>query len=167
MAGKACGTEGQHYSRLLQRMKTIILLNFVFVCVAYGVDLNDPTVTFEEMYPSGVDAYNEGKWFECTNILNTAIEDYKFYRHTISSCRSSCRTVTKSEEIESRIAQLLVFEKLIESSSCQRRCRKLGFGERPDIRPDVDLILLFEKRIPYNYLQFCYYKVRNMTDMSL
>lgn len=113
---------------------------------------SDHSTTYEQFYELGMDAYRQEKWSKCSTFIQKAIDDYHFYKNAIIDCRLKCRS-NSSEEFS--LVKLQFFHEMLEDSNCLRRCKKKTFGMRPDGPQPSVLDKKFEKRAPYNFLQFC------------
>lgn len=116
----------------------------------------DHITTYEQYYELGMDAYRQEKWSKCSTFLQKAIDDFHFYKNALIDCRLKCRTNSSSEF---SLLKLQFFHEIMENSNCLRRCKKKAFGLRPE-RPQPSVLdKKFEKRTPYNFLQFCLFRV--------
>ncbi|OQV15719.1 putative Prolyl 3-hydroxylase 2 [Hypsibius exemplaris] len=119
----------------------------------------DVDITYVQLFQSGVEAYRADKWAMCINYFSRAMDDYKFYRQQITSCRRKCHAegatasyISNVTDVENRF-----FEMGVKHTLCLVNCRKAHFRGRPNTyTADVDEA--FEKLVPYDYLQMCYYK---------
>ena len=121
---------------------------------------NDHTTTYEQYFELGMDAYKQEKWSKCSEFLHKALNDFHFYKNAIIDCKLNCRN-EKSTNLW--VSKEQNFHGMLEESNCLRRCKKKKFGLRPEGPQPVDLDKKFEKRAPYNFLQFCQFRVRNLS----
>lgn len=117
-------------------------------------------VTYEILYKAGVDAYLENRWDDCVGLIEKSIEDYIYFRSVTVQCRKRCsenedENIFSSNPNDSDIwhLQTVVTNKAL----CLMKCQNLYFQNRPKTSKEVDEE--FEKKVPYNYLQLCYFKV--------
>ena len=116
----------------------------------------DHTTTYEQYFELGMDAYKQEKWTKCSDFLQKAIDDFHFYKNAIIDCRLKCRTDLSTDALSSKEQ---IFHGMLEESNCLRRCKKKKFGMRPEGPQPTALDKKFEKRAPYNFLQFCQFQV--------
>lgn len=120
---------------------------------------DDVDVTYVQLFQSGVEAYRADNWLLCINYFARAMDDYKFYRQQIASCRRKCHAadkealyITDSTDVENRF-----FEMGVRHTLCLVNCRNAHFKGRPNVYT-ADIDEAFEKLVPYDYLQMCYFK---------
>jgi hypothetical protein len=146
--------------------KCILLL--ILCCIKTNSLSEDIMVTYDHLYTSGLNAYNDGKWFQCSAFLEKAIEERKFYKRTLVDCRLKCRKILQisdffiPSDMNSSVESLRLdfFEKLVRESQCLKKCKSENLGPHMHdsrVMPSVDED--FDHLKPYSYLQFCYYKV--------
>ncbi|GFO39642.1 prolyl 3-hydroxylase 1 [Plakobranchus ocellatus] len=117
--------------------------------------------TIMDLYDGGVKAYENQLWYSCASKLERAVSTYKLTTRIISNCRLNCKkdpsqsklyNVTSEEEIFQHVGFLLKI------ADCLRNCLDESLGV--DYKPlPSDYVHLFETRMPYQYLQYCYYKL--------
>lgn len=130
-------------------------LSFVFFtcvsCLRQGIFTN-----YEKLYDLGMDAYKGEKWTKCSEFFQNAIDDYHFYKNTVIDCRLKCKDNTSEQSLDSFLS---TFHVILERSNCLRRCKKKKLGNRSEEEIALSVDKKFEDRTPYNYMQFCYFKV--------
>ncbi|GAB1602337.1 prolyl 3-hydroxylase 1-like isoform X2 [Argonauta hians] len=144
-----------------------IILGFCLVNIVRISAVNPPE-TYDQIYFKAREAYTGKRWLECINQIKSSLEDYKFYRSTVINCRRECRQNATKENETSISLQLdniqPFFFKFIKVSNCIRKCKIKNMPGRPDVSVHFDIEDDFEMRVPYDYLQFCYYKRGNVKD---
>ena len=55
-----------------------------------------PTPTYYDFYKEGRIAYTKERWFEAVDLLERAIEDWRWYRDELAQCRVKCRKVRRT-----------------------------------------------------------------------
>ena len=140
----------------------IVMVIFLSSHLITNVRTHDSIKTFDQFYDMGMDAYKKENWERCILSFNKSLDNYKFYRNTVVECRLQCQESRKM--VEKSSYEELLFG-ILKDSKCLRKCKLEKFA----IRPEEEISRSYEKRIqdrrPYNYLQFCYFKV-SMTDGS-
>ena len=128
-----------------------------------GLENKEAEPTFDQLLKDGVKAYQDEMWYSCANRFENAIKSYHSYKNKLTDCRLEC--VKDKEEPSNKlsnlsnltqIAHLTQFAKFIMSADCFRRCTIKHFNT-PNLVDKWNHA--FEKRHPYKYLQFCYFKV--------
>lgn len=117
-------------------------------------------VTYEILYKAGVDAYLENRWDDCVGLIEKSLEDYIYFRTVTIQCRRRCKENStessfKSVPGDSAIWHLQTF--ITDKALCLMKCQNLYFPNRPKVSKETEED--FEKKVPYNYLQLCYFKV--------
>lgn len=148
-----------------------LILGFCLVNIAQILAIEQSSDTYDQIYSRAREAYSNQDWSECVKQINNALKDYKFYRSTLITCRRECRAnvmneneTTVSPELENMIP---FFFKIIKVSNCVRTCKQTNMPDRPDVAVHIDIEDDFEMRMPYDYLQFCLYKVSSNTFFLL
>lgn len=116
--------------------------------------------TFDKLYEQGVWAYDDQLWYSCASNIEKAIKDYKLYKKTLSDCRLDCSRGVRASNLSnlsSPVQDVSTFVKFLKDADCFRRCTEESVTSHP--RLTERLTNAFERRIPYQYLQFCYFKV--------
>lgn len=144
-------------------LKMTFGIKTVFVFIVISVYLAESSkrehlTNYEQLYEIGMDAYRQEKWSKCSTFFQNAIEDYYFVKNTLIDCRLQCKT---GYDHLPRGSISAVFHQFLVSSNCLRRCKKkLANRAEEEISFAVDK--KFEDRAPYNYLQFCLFKLGNV-----
>ena len=142
----------------------VSFLAFTLNCVDSLPD--DPHLTYDRLYNAGVEAYLKDRWFECATHIKRALDDYKYYTENLSDCRQLCKHHSSYDVRSVTFAELHFFDNAIRRSDCIRRCKKKRFGERPELEGTIEVRLEFEALKPYDYLQICAFKVKNLILFS-
>lgn len=155
----ASGKERRPSCNISMARKIIFLIFLPFILATEKTVYIKPKKTFATLYSTGVDAYNDQTWFLCASSLEDAIKDYTFYKDTVIDCRIQCKKSTTIREVTPEMVEFSVFERIIENSDCIRRCKRHKFGDRIYPDPRDRIFSTFQKRKPYEYLQFCWFQV--------
>ncbi|XP_067655021.1 prolyl 3-hydroxylase 2-like [Haliotis asinina] len=162
----AAGKE-RHSSSSSRMARNIILMAFVPFILATETTMNNrPKETFATLYATGVEAYNDQTWFLCASSLENAIRDYRFYKDAVIDCRIQCKKSTTIREVTPEMVEFSVFERMIENSDCIRRCKRDRFGEKVYPDPRDRIFTTFQRRKPYEYLQFCWFQLDRLQDAA-
>ena len=137
------------------RSTLLIALISLWSCAALP---EEPSVTYDMLYSAAVESYSVERWYECTQFLQRALDDYKFYHDTLTDCRLKCKRGHPMVALESQEFELDFFNAALKRSDCLRRCKEEKLPDRPEgIAEDVERE--FEEHKPYDYLQICAFKV--------
>lgn len=130
-------------------------------CVADDISAEEP-VYFDQFYAQGVKAYNDQLWYKCAYNLESAVNEYRTFKKTLTDCRVRCKKEKKQSHLRSLpsdLGEFSLFETYLKHADCFRRCKNDAYELRPGLRLTDILETTFETRKPYQYLQFCWYKV--------
>ncbi|XP_071116185.1 prolyl 3-hydroxylase 2-like isoform X2 [Haliotis cracherodii] len=162
----ASGKERRLSCNISMARKIIFLIFLPFILATEKTVYIKPKKTFATLYSTGVDAYNDQTWFLCASSLEDAIKDYTFYKDTVIDCRIQCKKSTTIREVTPEMVEFSVFERIIENSDCIRRCKRHKFGDRIYPDPRDRIFSTFQKRKPYEYLQFCWFQLDRLQDAA-
>lgn len=141
-------------------MEGTLVLSFViaFFTIFHSSNCfnDDHSIGYEKLYELGMDAYKKGNWMDCTQFFQSAIEDYHYIKNAVIDCRMKCKN---NEEETPENEFTLNFLTILKRSNCLRRCKKTILGQRAETDVSYAVDKKFEDRSPYNYAQFCYFKV--------
>ncbi|GIY03349.1 prolyl 3-hydroxylase 1 [Caerostris extrusa] len=147
-------------------MNFISLITFTFALTFSACDeisLGNSKINFEKLYKAGVEAYLENRWRDCVQLIEKSIDDYIYYNTIIIQCRKICQEneikyFSNETDLPSNLWHLQVL--VTERALCLMKCQNLYFPNRPRTSKEVDE--QFEKKVPYNYLQLCHFKVEEL-----
>ena len=122
----------------------------------------DPLVTYDMLYESGIKSYTHERWSECVAYMQSALDDYKFYHDNLATCRINCQNIPSIKADNPQSVDIAFFKYALQNSDCIRRCKQRVFNGRPE-SVGKKVIDDFAKLKPYNYLQICAYKVNNIS----
>lgn len=147
--------------RLLIWTITIIDLSLLLDVKADDTSGKDP-VYFDHLYAEGVKAYNDQLWYKCAYNLEQAVQGYRNFRKTLTDCRIGCKTGERKSQLENlpvELEEVSMFERFLKHADCFRRCKSDAYELRPGFKVTKQVENTFEKRKPYEYLQYCWFKV--------
>ncbi|XP_076450677.1 prolyl 3-hydroxylase 1-like isoform X2 [Babylonia areolata] len=162
-------------SRSFHRLSTVMAMEFVltvFVLLTvkvYSSEADDISkqepAFFDQFYAEGVKAYTDQLWYKCAHNLEKALEDYKTLKKTLTDCRLRCKKndpETESEELSeltSDVGDLSMFKTFLNHALCFRTCKGDAYKTRPGLTVTKTVEKTFESLKPYQYLQYCWYKL--------
>ena len=119
--------------------------------------------TFIDTFDDGLTAYLDHSWPKCIEEIEQSISDFHDYYKTVASCRIKCeydqREITPmySENVEN----LHFYESIIKKTLCLEQCKRILLPNVKDFfSMDSWSKSMFRARMPYQYIQLCYYKVQ-------
>lgn len=119
--------------------------------------------TFTELYDIGVEAYLENNWRDCITYLETALHEFRVYRHGLINCRIQClfELERTSPFFDTNIEQMQFFDLTTRRALCLGKCHNKLLRKQylPPFYLQRSYRERFVNRRPYEYLQLCYYKV--------
>ncbi|XP_051520308.1 cartilage-associated protein-like [Myxocyprinus asiaticus] len=112
----------------------------------------------DSAYRHALDQYNEEKWPETVEFLEVSLRLYRLLRDSEAFCNLNCSTVRLDDETRfAEFPELHAFGNVMKRAQCLRRCKQ-GLPAFKQTMPSRETIEEFEKREPYKYLQFAYFK---------
>ena len=147
------------------RLSVVIFLLFINSTVFAAIEDIDlkytqPAAAFDELYQDGVRLYSEEKWEEALRTFLHAVADFRHEKEVRSNCIIQCRAkIDKGNFFRNGMYDggTLVLYYVIRIRRCADLCQEKFMGRRTPIAKFVRDA--FEKREPYNYIQFSYFKV--------
>ena len=144
-----------------------ILVVIFLLQVNFAKFSNSHQKTFEEWFDLGKSAYLENNWKKCTHNFENALESYHKYVNVTLFCRHRCKNITPIQTIltENTDSELVFYEQKIHITLCLLQCKKSHtdyIDENDFVKKEI--ILEFENYEPYNYLQLCYYQLKNYQE---
>ena len=142
-------------------MSVILWLLFVgFIRAQLPSQPQNVFIGYDQLYASGILAYDQQHWFECSSLMNRAIGARRAYWDSVVECRSECAVLHPFAGIapENLLDPLYVY-RASQRSKCIEDCKRLKFGGQADVTFNTELEEAFNSMMPYDYLQMCAYKV--------
>ncbi|CAM4631282.1 hypothetical protein PO909_004992 [Leuciscus waleckii] len=116
----------------------------------------------DSAYRHALDQYSEEKWPETVEFLEVSLRLYRLLRDSEAFCNLNCSTVRLDDETRfSDFPELHAFGNVMRRAQCLKRCKQ-GLPAFRQTLPSRETIEEFEKREPYKYLQFAYFKSENL-----
>lgn len=141
---------------------TVILLHALVRVSAAALE------PYDVLYSSGVEALQRGDYTGVVHYMEKALENFTQVRKSKIRCGLKCRdqhkldaTATQTETATATTTELQMFDAILRRAACLNDClgRKLGPPSLHKVHADIDQD--FNRRIPYNYLQLAYNKVKS------
>ncbi|XP_043074263.1 cartilage-associated protein [Puntigrus tetrazona] len=116
----------------------------------------------DSAYRHALDQYSEEKWPESVEFLEMSLRLYRLLRDSEAFCNLNCSTVRLDDETRfSDFPELQAFGNVMKRAQCLKRCKQ-GLPAFRQTLPSRETVEEFEKREPYKYLQFAYFKSDNL-----
>ncbi|KAF4073929.1 hypothetical protein AMELA_G00248920 [Ameiurus melas] len=112
----------------------------------------------DSAYRFALDQYTAEKWKETVEYLEVSLRLHRLLRDSEAFCNLNCSSARlESEERFSDFPELRAFGNVMKRAQCLKRCKQ-GLPAFRQTLPSRETLDEFEKREPYRYLQFAYFK---------
>ncbi|KAK6111122.1 hypothetical protein QQG55_42410 [Brugia pahangi] len=152
-----------HYTTYLLILSQLI--TDVVICTS-----EEPEVTFEQLYKYGKNEYTNGNWNDCIAFFLRSIEDFDYFIDENVWCREKCarqHKINRKTELKDAgedIAEIAMMYTNAQHALCLFRCKNDRLTSmRPPVN-DPDVFEEFQTRKPYQYLQICYWKQKDLAS---
>uniref|UniRef100_A0A8D0CBJ1 procollagen-proline 3-dioxygenase n=1 Tax=Scleropages formosus TaxID=113540 RepID=A0A8D0CBJ1_SCLFO len=116
---------------------------------------------YDLLYQSGVEAFYSSDYSGVVRYMEEALSSYSQLRRTKVRCALRCEEQHPVEEEEEESAsELRFFYTLLRRASCLGECVERSVGAQSVHRVSEDVTQDFHRRIPYNFLQLAYRKLK-------
>lgn len=113
----------------------------------------------ESAYKYALDQYTGEKWKETVEYMEMSLRLYRLLRDSEAFCNLNCSSVRLDDEQKfAEFPELRAFGNVMKRAQCLKRCKQ-GLPAFRQTMPSRDTIDEFERREPYRYLQYAYFKV--------
>lgn len=112
----------------------------------------------DSAYRHALDLYGTEKWPETVEFLEVSLRLYRLLRDSEAFCNLNCSSARlDGEERFSEFSELRAFGNVMKRAQCLKRCKQ-GLPAFRQTLPSRNTLDEFERREPYRYLQFAYFK---------
>ncbi|XP_041104259.1 cartilage-associated protein-like isoform X2 [Polyodon spathula] len=116
----------------------------------------------DSAYKYALDQYTSENWKESVDYLEMSLRLYRLLKDSEAFCNLNCSTVRMDNEAKfADFAELQVFGNIMKRAQCLKRCKQ-GLPAFRQSMPSRDTVDEFERREPYKFLQFAYFKSDNI-----
>ncbi|KAI3358050.1 hypothetical protein L3Q82_003068 [Scortum barcoo] len=116
----------------------------------------------ESAYKYALDQYTGEKWKETVEYMEVSLRLYRLLRDSEAFCNLNCSSVRLEDEHKfAEFPELRAFGNVMKRAQCLKRCKQ-GLPAFRQTMPSRDTIEEFERREPYRYLQYAYFKSDNL-----
>ncbi|XP_055382658.1 cartilage-associated protein-like [Condylostylus longicornis] len=155
--------ERQSVDKQIEKNETIIL---EYKIIEDHDEDQDDIKTFVDYYHDGVTSYLGNDWVGCISSLERAVVLYNDYYNTLTYCRVSCdmeRSILKPT-FEENYGDYHFYEGILHKTLCLEKCRNEQLKNIPKFfTVEYKDKIIFKQRKPYNYLQICYFKDKEVS----
>lgn len=114
----------------------------------------------ESAYKYALDQYTGEKWKETVEYIEVSLRLYRLLRDSEAFCNLNCSSVRLDDELKfEEFPELRAFGNVMKRAQCLKRCKQ-GLPAFRQTMPSRDTIDEFDRREPYRYLQYAYFKVK-------
>lgn len=118
---------------------------------------------YDLLYNNAVDAFYRSDYKDVVRYMEGALSSYAVVRQTKVRCRLRCQD---QHPFDSVTMDLQFFDVVLRRSNCQNECVEEKVGTQSMHKVSEDVNQDFQRRIPYNYLQLAYQKVKYFFSKS-
>ncbi|KAM6449735.1 cartilage-associated protein [Liasis olivaceus] len=134
----------------------------------------DELMPLESAYRYGLDQYSSENWPESVSYLEMSLRLYRLLRDSEAFCHLNCSSARMEEEKEpdadargllpperfDGFPELRYFGDMLRRAQCLKRCKQ-GLPAFRQSQPSREVLEEFQRREPYKFLQFAYFKANN------
>uniref|UniRef100_A0A8C9WV19 procollagen-proline 3-dioxygenase n=1 Tax=Sander lucioperca TaxID=283035 RepID=A0A8C9WV19_SANLU len=132
----------------------------IFSVVLLTVVLSSSTAFLEPcdlLYDKAVQAFSNGDYTNVVSYMEGALSSYTEVRHTKVRCRLRCQDQHPFDET---FSDMRFTDVLLRRAACMNTCIEEKLGTQSVHKISEDVVQDFHRRIPYNYLQLAYQKLK-------
>lgn len=112
----------------------------------------------ESAYSYALDQYGMKNWAESIKYLELSLRLHRLLRDSETFCSRSCSSVSRDNDSASADDSLRVMRHILLRAACLKK-RKADFPVFNIAYPRRSVLEIFEKRIPYRYIQYAQFQV--------
>lgn len=112
---------------------------------------------YDLLYSGGVEAFQRGDYGNVVRYMEKALENFAQVRQTKIQCGLMCRDQHK---LNVTATDFQLFDVILRRAACLNDCMERQLGSPSVHKVSADVNQDFHRRIPYNYLQLAYLKVK-------
>uniref|UniRef100_A0A8D0B206 Cartilage associated protein n=1 Tax=Salvator merianae TaxID=96440 RepID=A0A8D0B206_SALMN len=126
----------------------------------------DELMPLESAYRHGLDQYTNEAWPESVRYLEVSLRLHRLLRDSEAFCHRNCSAAgspgppAAAARFEG-FAELRCLAGLLRRAQCLRRCKQ-GLPAFRQSQPGREVLEEFQRREPYKFLQFAYFKANNL-----
>ncbi|XP_060934558.1 prolyl 3-hydroxylase 2 [Limanda limanda] len=109
------------------------------------------------LYESAVQAFTSGDYGGVVRFMEAALSSYSDARSTRVRCRLRCQD---EQPLDGSCSDLSLLDAVLRRAACMDECIEEKLGAQSVHKVSEDVVQDFRRRIPYNYLQLAYQKLK-------
>lgn len=113
----------------------------------------------ESAYGYALEMYTAQDWKQSAEYLELSLRLHRLLKDSEAHCSHNCSSVGRDYEENNTETTLQIMGHIIMRAACLKRC-KTNFPVFSKSYPKRETLGAFEQRIPYRYLQYIYFQVR-------
>ncbi|KAM6170505.1 cartilage-associated protein isoform 3-T3 [Rhynchocyon petersi] len=119
----------------------------------------DELMPLESAYRHALDQYSGERWAESVGYLEISLRLHRLLRDSEAFCHLNCSTAPAPDPRAgpARYPELRLFGGLLRRAHCLKRCKQ-GLPAFRQSQPSREVLADFQRREPYKFLQFAYFK---------
>ncbi|KAF7247962.1 Cartilage-associated protein [Varanus komodoensis] len=133
----------------------------------------DELMPLESAYRYGLDQYSNENWPESVSYLEMSLRLHRLLRDSEAFCHLNCSTARLEQEGGAEgqaplppdrfdgFPELRAFADILRRAQCLKRCKQ-GLPAFRQSQPSREVLEEFQRRDPYKFLQFAYFKANNL-----
>lgn len=112
---------------------------------------------YDLLYDNAVQAFYSNDYSDVVRYMEAALSSYTEVRSTRVRCRLQCQD---QHPFDDTYSDLRFSDVVLRRAACMNACIEEKLGSQSVHKVSEDVVQDFQRRIPYNYLQLAYQKVR-------
>uniref|UniRef100_A0A7N6C1H6 procollagen-proline 3-dioxygenase n=1 Tax=Anabas testudineus TaxID=64144 RepID=A0A7N6C1H6_ANATE len=112
---------------------------------------------YDLLYDNAVQAFYSGDYGNVVRFMEGALSSYREVRRTKVRCRLRCQD---QHPFDQALSDLRFFDVVLRRAACMNTCIEEKLGTQSVHKVSEDVAQDFHRRIPYNYLQQAYLKLK-------
>ncbi|XP_071764660.2 prolyl 3-hydroxylase 2 isoform X1 [Centroberyx gerrardi] len=112
---------------------------------------------YDLLYDNAVQAFYKSDYTSVVRFMEGALSSYAEVRRTKVRCRLRCQD---QHPFDAAFSDLRFFDVVLRRSACMNKCIEEKIGTQSMHKVSEDVVQDFHRRIPYNYLQLAYQKLK-------
>lgn len=119
----------------------------------------DELMPLESAYRHALDQYSGEHWAESVGYLEISLRLHRLLRDSEAFCHRNCSSAPQPDPAAglARYPELRLFGGLLRRAHCLKRCKQ-GLPAFRQSQPSREVLADFQRREPYKFLQFAYFK---------
>lgn len=113
-------------------------------------------------YGYALEQYAAKNWAESIKFLELSLRLHRLLRDSEAFCSRNCSSVSRDNDTLFADNSLRVVRHILLRAACLKKC-KADFPVFKLAYPRRDVLETFEQRVPYRYIQYAHYQVRQRT----